>query len=279
MKLAVLSGKGGTGKTFVAVNLAAVADKAVYIDCDVEEPNGRLFLKPTDTKETVVTTLIPQFDGTKCTACRKCVDFCRFNALVLVKDKPMVFTEICHSCGGCPLVCPEGAITEIEKPVGVVETGQSANVHVVTGCMNLGEASGIPVINAALSQDLKDSELTVIDCPPGTACSAMESADYADYCVIVVEPTAFGLHNFKMVYELVTVLNKPCGVIINKADGEYHEVKKFCDEHNIPILCRIPYSPKLASLGAGAQVASLYDEETAKLFRDLLTDIKKEVHV
>jgi MinD superfamily P-loop ATPase len=142
--------------------------------------------------------------------------------------------------------------------------------------MNLGEASGIPVINAALSRDLEDSELTVIDCPPGTACSAMESAAYADYCLLVVEPTAFGLHNFQMVYELVTVLEKPCGVIINKADGEYHEVEEFCDEHNIPILCRIPYSPKLASFGASAKVASLQDEETAKLFRKLLDDVKKE---
>lgn len=278
MKIAVLSGKGGTGKTFVAVNLATVAEKAVYIDCDVEEPNGRLFFKPTNTTEKTVATLIPSFDADKCTGCRKCVDFCRFNTLVFIKDKPTVFAEVCHSCGGCSIVCPTNAVTETEKSVGVVELGNSGNVRVVTGCMNPGEASGIPIINAALSHATTDDSLAVIDCPPGSACSVMESVEHADYCILVAEPTAFGLHNFEMVYELVTLLKKPCGVIINKADGDYDAVDAFCARHNLHILNRIPYSEKLANIGADGNIAVLADDEYSKLFCDLHANIKKEVH-
>ena len=276
MKLAVLSGKGGTGKTFVSVNLAVAAGNATYIDCDVEEPNGRLFLKPEGLTLETVTTRLPCFDAEKCTGCRKCVDFCRFNALVYVKNKPMVFPEVCHSCGGCALVCPSGAVSEAEKPVGVVECGNSGEVRVVTGCMNLGEASGIPVIKAALSHAGAEGDLTVIDCPPGSACPVMESVQCADYCLLVAEPTAFGLHNFEMVYELVSLLRKPCGVVINKSDGEYIALENFCRKHSVPMLRRIPYSEKLARLTADGQIAALIDSEYEVLFRSLLADIRKE---
>jgi len=276
MKLAVLSGKGGTGKTFVAVNLVAAAGKSTYIDCDVEEPNGRLFLKPENRIVQSITTKLPTFDSEKCIACRKCVDFCRFNALVYVKDKPMIFAEICHSCGGCSLVCPAKAITEIDRPIGIVECGNRAEIHVVTGCMNLGEASGVQVIDAALAHTGPANELTVIDCPPGSACSVMDSVQDADYCLLVAEPTAFGLHNFKMVYELVTLLQKPCSVLINKANGEYPALEDFCTEHKIPILCRIPYSEDLAEFGANGEIAVWKDNKYANLFRGLLLDIEKE---
>ncbi|NMA08261.1 MAG: 4Fe-4S binding protein [Clostridiales bacterium] len=279
MKLAVLSGKGGTGKTFVSVNLAAAAVQSAYIDCDVEEPNGRLFLKPEKLTKQVVNTKLPVFDSEKCTGCRKCVDFCRFNALVYVKDKPMVFPEVCHSCGGCVLVCPTGAISETDKPVGVVECGQNGDIRVVTGCMNLGEAISTPIIKAALAQAGEADGLTVIDCPPGSACSVMESVQDADYCLLVAEPTAFGLHNFKMVYELVTLLQKPCGVIINKADDGYAALEGFCESNGIPVLCRIPYSEKLARLGANGEIAALADREYADLFQCLLADIRKEAQL
>ncbi len=279
MKLAVLSGKGGTGKTFVSVNLAAAAGKATYIDCDVEEPNGRLFLRPESLTSKTINVKQPAFASEKCMGCRKCVDFCRFNALVYVKTKPMLFSEVCHSCGGCRLVCPSGAISETEKSVGVVECGESGDVHVVTGCMDIGEASGIPIIKAALAEAPSSSELTVIDCPPGSACSVMESVQAADYCLLVVESTAFGLHNFKMVYELVSLLHKPCGVVINKADGKYTELDNFCREYGIPVLLRVPYSEKLARLGASGQIAALADSEYARLFQSLLDDIRKEACV
>lgn len=277
MRLAVLSGKGGTGKTFISVNLAAVASTATYIDCDVEEPNGRLFLKPENLSVETVSTCLPVFDKSKCTGCRKCVDFCRFNALVYLKNKPMVFPEVCHSCGGCLLVCPSGAISEMEKPVGIVERGDCGDIRVVTGCMDLGEASGIPVIKAALSHTGPVDKLTVIDCPPGSACPVMESVQGADFCLLVAEPTAFGLHNFEMVYELVTLLHKPCGVVINKADGGYAPLEDFCAKHDIPVLFSIPHSERLAKLGANGEIAAYAEAKYAELFRSLLSNIEKEV--
>lgn len=195
MKIACLSGKGGAGKTLVAVNLIAAAGTGTYIDCDVEEPNGRLFLKPENLQTETVSTLLPDFDGDKCTGCRQCVEFCRFHAIMYIKEKPMVFPEVCHSCGGCMLVCPENAITEKNKPIGVFEMGNHGKIRVVTGVLNPGEATGVPVIRQALK---KGEGLTVIDCPPGSACSVMESVMEADYCVLVAEPTAFGFHNCKL---------------------------------------------------------------------------------
>lgn len=276
MKVAVLSGKGGTGKTFVAVNLAAAAQKSTYIDCDVEEPNGRLFFKPENTREISVNTLLPVFNADKCNECRKCVDFCRFNALVLIKDKPIIFPSICHSCGGCALVCPAGAVSEEERTIGAVEYGMSNDVKVVTGVLNPGEMSGVPIIKAALDMAGLKEEVTVIDCPPGSGCAVMESVMDADYCILVAEPTAFGLHNFKMVYELVTVLGKTCGVIINKTEGDYAPLEEFCRKEGIKILQRIPYEEKLALIGAKAEIAVEKDSATEIVFLQLLERIRQE---
>ena len=273
MKVAVLSGKGGAGKTFVAVNLAATAQDAVYIDCDVEEPNGRLFLKPEKLAEQIVTTPLPAFDREKCTGCRKCVDFCRFHALVYIKGKPKVFPEVCHACGGCQMVCPAAAITETAVRVGVVEQGDHGKTRVVTGVLDIGEASGVPVIAAALQAGKNEKNTVVIDCPPGSACSVMESVSEADYCVLVAEPTAFGFHNFKMVYELVRLLKKPCGVVINKMDAPYEPLEGFCRENAVPVLARIPYREETARLCAAGTVLSEADDETAAMFRSLWQQI------
>lgn len=267
MKIACLSGKGGAGKTMVAVNLAAAAPQATYIDCDVEEPNGRLFLHPTHVQETPVCTLLPSFDAQRCSGCKKCVEFCRFHALVYVKNKPMLFPEVCHSCGGCKLVCPEGAVTEQSKPIGSVEVGISDNVRVVTGVLEPGEASGVPVIRQALQQA---QGLTIIDCPPGSACSVMESVTDADYCLLVAEPTAFGFHNFKMVWELVTLLGKPCGVVINKQTQPYGPLEEFCAEHDLPILARLPYDPEIAALVSGGKLLCRERPEMRAQFAQLL---------
>ena len=270
MKVAVLSGKGGAGKTFVAVNLAVTAGKSTYIDCDVEEPNGWLFLKPQDVETQVVSTKIPAFDPDKCTGCRKCVDFCQFNALIYIKEKPKVFNEVCHACGGCLLVCPENAITEIHRPVGHLEIGQSGTVKAVTGVLNTGEASGVGVIKAAL----KHSEgFTVIDCPPGSACSVMESIEDADYCILVAEPTAFGFHNFCMVHELASLLEKPCGVVINKEDSPYAPLMDYCREHDLPVLANFPYDSQVAAIINHGEVACLHHEETEERFQQLLERI------
>lgn len=248
MTVAVLSGKGGTGKTFLSVNLAAAAEQAVYIDCDVEEPNGRLFLRPRAVEQRAVTTPLPAFDGARCDGCRRCVDFCRFHALVYVKGKPMVFPDVCHACGGCSLVCPQGAVREEARTVGAVETGARDGIQVVTGILNTGEASAVPVIRAALAAGLGQEDTTIIDCPPGSSCSVMESVAQADYCVLVTEPTAFGLHNLRMVQELVTLLGKPRGVVLNKAEGDYPPLEQFLKETGGIILASIPFSPELAAL-------------------------------
>ena len=273
MKLAVLSGKGGTGKTLLSVNLAAAAGRGTYVDCDVEEPNGRLFLKPQDIRTEPVTTLLPAFDAAKCDGCRKCVDFCRFNALIYIREKPKVFPEVCHSCGGCRLVCPTGAIREEPKEVGHLELGHHGSLDVITGILDPGEASGVPVISAALQKAENKPGLTVIDCPPGSACSVMESVTDADYCLLVAEPTAFGFHNFCMVQELCALLGKPCGVVINKMDAPYAPLEDFCQTHSLPVLARIPYDPRTALLASQGKL--LYEEapEMRTLFDGILQKI------
>ena len=273
MKIAVLSGKGGAGKTLTAVNLAVSADKAAYIDCDVEEPNGYLFLKPEDTVQKQVNTKIPAFDETKCKGCRECVSFCRFNALVYIRNKPVVFPEVCHACGGCGLICPNGAVSETETPIGYIEQGRHGNVSVTTGVLNPGEASGVQVINAALAEGTAYDGLTVIDCPPGSSCAVMESISEADYCVLIAEPTAFGFHNFRMAYELTALLGRPCGVVINKMNGNYEPLESFCEEKKLPVLLRIPYSAKIAELAARGDIAAEEDGEFASVFAELLEKI------
>ena len=278
MKIAVLSGKGGTGKTFVSVNLAVAAQSATYIDCDVEEPNGNLFLKPNNVTVTTVHTLLPDFDADKCNGCRKCVDFCHFNALAFIKGRPKVFAEICHSCGGCMIVCPAGAVTEHKHPVGRTEHGTHGKQTVVTGILNLGEASAVPVIRAALADGLTGEGHTIIDCPPGSGCPVSESVSASDYCVLVAEPTAFGLHNLQMVVEMVRLLKKPCGIVINKMEDPYEPLEDFYRQSGIPVLCRIPYSETLAKLNADAHIAYEHDESTRVLFDTLLKRIEAEVN-
>jgi len=270
MKLAVLSGKGGTGKTFVSVNLAAASSKAAYIDCDVEEPNGHLFLKPQNVVAEDVFTMIPGFNIEKCIGCQ-------FNSVLFIKDKPRFFPQLCHSCGGCLVLCPENAIYEDKKHIGVVETGVSGNVTVVTGILDTGEASGVKVISQALQH--QNDTLIVIDCPPGSGCSVMESVMDSDYCVIVAEPTAFGLHNFKMVYELVTLLGKRCGVVINKETSAYAPLEQFCKDNNINILMRIPFSEQTASLCSAGKVAVREDNGVFSMFTDLLKRIEEEAEI
>ncbi|MGI6072963.1 MAG: 4Fe-4S binding protein [Lachnospiraceae bacterium] len=278
MKIAVLSGKGGTGKTLVSVNLAAAAKKSTYVDCDVEEPNGHLFFKPERVQEGVVAVKIPKADYELCNACRECVEFCRFNALACVKDKLIVFEEVCHSCGGCILVCPRKALTEKDKVIGKVQKGTSDGVSVYTGILNIGEASGIPIIKRLLDEkNLQTNEPAFIDCPPGSACIVMESIKDADYCILVAEPTLFGVHNFNMVYELVKLFNKPFGAVLNKCPDGENPAENFCIEKNIKILERIPFDVNLGTLNSNAEIAVNKDEKYREMFSSLLNTVIKEV--
>lgn len=279
MNIAVLSGKGGTGKTLLSVNMAAASKSATYIDCDVEEPNGYLFFKPEEIVEENVSVKIPEVDKELCSGCRKCVDFCKFNALAFIKKAPIVFGDICHSCGGCSLLCPENAITEKDKVIGKIEKGKSQGIDVYTGILNTGEVSGVPIIEKLLEENrtIDNEKLSIIDCPPGSACIVMESIKDADFCVLVAEPTAFGAHNLEMVYELVSLFGKPFGVVLNKClDGE-NPSEEFCKEKGIKILGRVPFEKELGELNSNAKIAARESERYNKLFKNILETVKGEV--
>ena len=278
-QLLVLSGKGGTGKTLVSVNLAAVAGAAVYLDCDVEEPNGHLFFKPEITSEEIVTAKIPLIDYDRCNGCRKCVDICKFNALAFIKNKPVLFKDICHSCGGCVLFCQQKAISEEDKIVGRIQSGISGHVRVHTGSLKTGEASGIPIIKELLKKSATETVSPVfIDCPPGSACSVMESVKDADYCILVAEPTVFGVHNLKMVCDLVEVFHKPHGVVLNKCLTEENPAEEYCKEHHVTILGRIPFDSKLGTLNSNAKIAVRENDRYRELFSTLLETVLEEAN-
>lgn len=275
--IAVLSGKGGAGKTLLTVNLAAAAETAVYLDCDVEEPNGHLFFKPEITSEEKVLKKIPLIDGDVCNSCRKCADFCKFNALAFIKNKPVLFEDICHSCGGCALFCPQKAIREEEKSVGAIRSGMSGRVRVHTGCLNVGEASGVPIIKQLLKTCANDPPSPVfIDCPPGSACSVMESMKEADYCILVAEPTIYGAHNLNMVCDLAEAFYKPYGVVLNKCLERENPAEDLCMKRQVPILGRIPFDARLGRLSTNARIAVRENARYRELFSAILDQVIEE---
>lgn len=277
MKIAVLSGKGGTGKTLISVNIAAVASNSVYMDFDVEEPNGHLFFQPDYYEDNDTNVLIPVVNQDLCTGCRKCVDFCRFNALAYVSDKLMVFNEICHSCGGCSKLCPHRAIHEEKRKIGHIQKGLSENIAIISGFLKEGEVSGVPLIKQMNNMDTSQYDTTIIDCPPGSACTVMESIRIVDYCLLITEPTIFGVHNLEMVYELVNLFKKPFSVILNKVISQENPSEQFCKKHNIRILGRIPYSQEIGNLNSDGKILARHNEDYHNLFSNLLSKIKEEV--
>ncbi|MDO0823456.1 ATP-binding protein [Desulfosporosinus nitroreducens] len=277
MKIAVLSGKGGTGKTLVSVNLASAAKEAIYMDCDVEEPNGRLFFKPKNITSESVSIKIPFADQKLCIGCRKCIDFCKFNAIAFIINKVIVFDDVCHSCGGCVLFCPEKALSEKDKIIGEVQSGVSENVSVITGILNTGEASGVPLIKKLLNNNLAGKELTFIDCPPGSACIVMESIKDADYCLMVAEPTLFGVHNLNMVYELVKLFKKPHAAVLNKCLEGENPAEDFCREKDIKILGKIPFDSELGTLNSNALISVRENQKYRDMFSSMLQIVAKEV--
>lgn len=281
MKLSVLSGKGGTGKTLITVNLASVAEDSVYIDCDVEEPNAYLFFEPKSFKEDIVAVKSPRVDINLCSACKKCLEFCNFNALAYIKDKLLVFQELCHSCGACSILCPDKAITETDRPIGrvmVCQTSPKAPVSLYTGFLDPGEASGVPIINRLFDEAKNEADKDIfIDCPPGSSCLVMDSIKEADYCILVAEPTIFGVHNLAMVYDLVRLLKKPHGVVLNKCVEGENPVEAFCQDRGIKVLARIPFDKKLGEISSNAGIAALEDKKYHEFFLSLLRIVKEEL--
>ena len=275
LTLAILSGKGGTGKTLLSVNLASVAKEATYIDCDVEEPNGNLFFKPTKEFEKLVTVKKPIVDDALCDGCHKCVDFCAFNALALIGNRLMIFDDICHSCGGCIHVCPQNALTEQDRAVGEMSIGRSGSVRSISGSMNIGESSGVPIIEELLKH--KSDGLTIIDAPPGSSCLVTESVRLADFCILIAEPTTFGSHNLAMVHELVSLLGKKYAVVLNKTLEGKNPSEEFCIAHNIPIIGRIPFDKRLGSLNSVGKIAAREDTHYHEVFSSILEKALQEV--
>lgn len=277
MKIAVLSGKGGTGKTLVSVNLTAVDDAYQYLDCDVEEPNGHLFFKAEPIQSRAVNVKIPVMDHEKCNRCRECVDFCAFNALAFIQNKVKVFDSICHSCGGCALLCKQNAINEVEKTIGIIETRREGIKQIKTGKLNIGEETGVPIIKAMLAETSKESHM-IIDCPPGSSCMVMESIKDADYCILVAEPTTFGAHNLEMVHDLVKLFEKPHGVILNKDLGVPNKTESYCQAQGVDVLMRLPFDREVAFLSSNGEIISNHLERYQIAFRDTLRHIEEQIN-
>ena len=246
MILAVASGKGGTGKTSISVNLAKVLDFPVQLlDCDVEEPNAHLFLHGSLIGEEEVSIAVPKIDATACNACDECVDFCQFNALASFCGAPLVFPELCHGCGGCTLVCSRNAISEESFRIGTVRTLVDGNITLNSGCLDVGVSLASTLVHAVKAR-LEDGVTAILDAPPGTACPAVATLRGADYVVLVTEPTPFGLHDLKLAVDTVRELRLPFGVVINRVGIGDDRVHRFCRAESIPLLLEIPDDRRIA---------------------------------
>ncbi len=249
MRIAIASGKGGTGKTTVSTNLALVAARngrdVTYVDCDVEEPNGHLFLKPELTSSAPVGRLQPAVDMERCMHCGVCCEICQYSAIVCIGEKVLLHPELCHSCGGCALVCRPDAIREEFRVAGRIEAGQSGPVRFIQGVLNVGEAMSAPVIRQVKAA-APSVELVIFDSPPGTSCPVIESVEGADFVLLVTEPTPFGLNDLKLAVEMVRALKLPHGVCINRAGLGNQETEEYCRREEIQILAKIPDDRRVA---------------------------------
>ena len=249
MTISIASGKGGTGKTTIATNLAGVlaknGTKVKILDCDVEAPNCHLFLRPRIEREQPVELLVPEVDEKLCTLCGKCAEICEYNAIVVIGQSVLVFPELCHACGGCSIVCPSGAVTEIEHKTGVVKTGTSDSIAFIAGELSIGEAKAPPVIKE-VKKYITEEAVNIVDAPPGTSCPVVESVKHTDFVILVTEPTPFGLNDLILAVEMVKKLELPFGVIINRCDIGDERVMSYCQEQQIDVLMTIPQSREIA---------------------------------
>ena len=246
MIVSIASGKGGTGKTTVAVGLAlSITGDVQLLDCDVEEPNCHIFLKPEIQSSEPVGVPVPLVDESKCTACGKCAQICQYNAIAALKTRPLVFPELCHGCGGCALICPEGAISETSREVGVVETGCAGRIQFVHARLRVGEAMSPPLVRA-VKKHVKRDGATIIDCPPGTSCPVIMAVKDSDYVILVTEPTPFGLHDLILAVETVRQMGVPFGVVVNRADVGDARVRDYCGSEGISVLLEIPDDRRIA---------------------------------
>ncbi len=275
MIISIASGKGGTGKTTVATNLAlSINQKLQLFDCDVEEPNCYLFLNPIIEKKEQVIAAVPKIDLEKCTFCKKCMDICRYGAIAVLKKDVLIFENLCHSCGGCFEVCPENAVIEKERSLGEVEHGSTRSISFIHGRLDIGQVMVPPIIKKVRSYTDPDI-VTIIDAPPGTSCPVIAAMTRADFILLVTEPTPFGLHDLKLAVETVKILGIPHGLVINRAGLGNDAVKTYAQKENIPILMEIPFDRKIAQIySKGQMIVDKMPEYKAK-FQDLFEKIKQ----
>jgi len=306
MIISVASGKGGTGKTTVATNLAfslAVQEKVQYLDCDVEEPNGHIFLKPHYTGMKTVNIYVPSIDEKKCTCCGKCAELCQFNALAVLNENVIVFPELCHGCGACWHFCPEKAVKSVPREIGVIETGVAGKVEFIHGKLNVGVAMSPPVIDAVKGL-INPSKVAVVDAPPGTSCPVIEAVDKSNFCILVSEPTPFGLNDLTLAVEMLRTLEIPFGVVINKAGTDdagtgagvnaaandaqenicitgmkgienYAGVEDYCSREGIPVLLKIPYNRRVMSLYSRGELPARELPEWRDAFKRLYRKVRE----
>ena len=247
MVIAVASGKGGTGKTSVAVNLAISIGNFQLMDCDVEEPNAHLLLYPRISHKEPVYTLIPSLNEELCDHCGKCASFCQYNAIFASSEKVLIFPELCHGCGGCVLICPKKAITEGKHRIGTLKRGFAGDSELVYGELEVGEPMAVPLIRE-VKRHIDKSRNVILDAPPGTSCPVIETVKGSDFCILVTEPTPFGLHDLKITVQVLKDMEIPLGVVVNRTGIGDKKVYEYCKEAKIPILLEIPYHRRIAEL-------------------------------
>lgn len=276
MNVAVLSGKGGTGKTTVAVNIFNVLKKGVLIDTDTEEPNSHLFLDGTIVNTYDVKKNHPVINMETCSMCGKCGSHCHFNAIIPTKKKILVFEDLCHDCGLCQIVCPNGAISYKEKAQGTITKYQYKNKDVYSGKLNIGEVSGVRIIED-LKRRVAKEELVIIDSPPGVSCSTVASIEGADYAIVVIEPTPFGLSDMKMVVELLREKQIPFGVVINKSGLGNMCVSDYLEEEQIELLTKIPFKKEFAVLYSEGKIISDYSDLFKEKIEEVIAKVQRRV--
>jgi len=274
MIVAVASGKGGTGKTTVAVSLALSIPGVQLVDADAEEPNAHLFLNPTIEQTIPVEMMVPEVDLEKCTFCGECARFCQFNALAVVNQQVLVFPEICHGCGGCVYACPQGAIRPVQRMIGEVEVGTAHGMRFIQGRLRPGEPSAVRIVQREM-EAVERGLPAIVDASPGTACAVQEVISQADYCLLVTEPTPFGRHDLAMAMDVAEELSVPCGVILNRSGARDHIIERECEARGFPLLLRITFDRGIAEAYSRGRTLVDAFPEYRQQFQQLYADISR----